>query len=213
MLRNVLRSMATSIPRGGRGGAARGTRRPRPYHVSATRNAPAAAAAVKPVSPKLAPTPLPSTSDSRRHFSERTFADAPISEASKAGIKHQYMSDVQAATLELGLAGKDLLVQAKTGTGKTMAFLLPTVERLAKMAKPPGPHQISVLVLSPTRELALQVRRSSDNSLMILMSFFRLRKRQRHYLRITHSQYSMLSAVPSTFVAASLFVTNTDTRP
>jgi ATP-dependent RNA helicase MSS116 len=67
------------------------------------------------------------------------------------------LSDVQAATLELGLAGRDLLVQAKTGTGKTMAFLLPTVERLAKLPQAPKFGQISALVLSPTRELALQV--------------------------------------------------------
>lgn len=161
--------MSTSIPRGGRGGgAARGGRRTRPYSASATRSAPAAATAVKPVpvaprvtiaalSPEITIAPLSPADANTRHFSEKTFADAPISEASKAGIKHKYLSDVQAATLELGLAGKDLLVQAKTGTGKTMAFLVPAVERLAKMPKPPGPRQISVLVLSPTRELALQI--------------------------------------------------------
>jgi ATP-dependent RNA helicase MSS116 len=156
MLRAVLR-MSTSIPRGGRG-AGRATRRnhSRPYHVSTTRNSPAAAVAVKPAEPTFTAASIPAVDDRQRHFSERTFADAPISQASKSGIKHQYLSDVQAATLELGLAGKDLLVQAKTGTGKTMAFLLPTVERLAKQPQPPK-GSISVLILSPTRELALQV--------------------------------------------------------
>jgi ATP-dependent RNA helicase MSS116 len=75
------------------------------------------------------------------------------------------LSDVQAATLELGLAGRDLLVQAKTGTGKTMAFLLPTVERLAKLPQAPKFGQISALVLSPTRELALQIEEEANTLL------------------------------------------------
>jgi ATP-dependent RNA helicase MSS116 len=101
---------------------------------------------------------VPAIDDKRRHFSDQTFADAPISQASKSGIKHEYLSDVQVATLDLALGGRDLLVQAKTGTGKTMAFLLPTVERLARMFPQPQHSQISALVISPTRELALQVR-------------------------------------------------------
>lgn len=148
MLRAALRMLP--IPRGGHG-AGRAARRnhSRPYHASTTRNSLAVAVAVK---------PIPAADDDRqRHFSEQTFADAPISNASKSGIKHQYLSDVQAATLESGLAGKDLLVQAKTGTGKTMAFLLPTVERLAKRQELPRKGQISALILSPTRELAMQV--------------------------------------------------------
>ena len=157
MLRTALR-MSASIPHGGRG-AGRAVRRnnSRPYHANTTRNSPAAAAAVKPAEPHPAAAPIPTTDDRLRHFSDQTFADAPISQASKSGIKHQYLSDVQAATLSLGLAGKDLLVQAKTGTGKTMAFLLPTVERLADLPQRPEIGQISALVLSPTRELALQV--------------------------------------------------------
>ncbi|KAJ6583764.1 P-loop containing nucleoside triphosphate hydrolase protein, partial [Mycena sp. CBHHK59/15] len=57
--------------------------------------------------------------------------------------------------LQHALSGLDLLVQAKTGTGKTLAFLLPAVERLAQMQL--ANRKISMLVLSPTRELALQV--------------------------------------------------------
>ncbi|KAG9318189.1 P-loop containing nucleoside triphosphate hydrolase protein [Chiua virens] len=71
------------------------------------------------------------------------------------------MSDVQEATLELGLSGADLLVQAKTGTGKTMAFLLPAIEQLAK--KPvPRVGTVSILVLSPTRELAMQIQNEAN---------------------------------------------------
>ncbi|KAJ3508006.1 hypothetical protein NLJ89_g5991 [Agrocybe chaxingu] len=104
-------------------------------------------------------TPSP-TGTIGRHFSDKTFADAPISNASKAGIKHKFLSDVQAATLDAALSGKDLLVQAKTGTGKTIAFLLPAIERLLKA--PAATRQgISILVLAPTRELALQIEKEA----------------------------------------------------
>ncbi|KNZ76792.1 DEAD-box ATP-dependent RNA helicase 25 [Termitomyces sp. J132] len=105
------------------------------------------------------PPPPPADSSSSRHFSDRTFQSAPISQQSKKAIKHQFMSDVQAATIDLGLAGKDLLVQAKTGTGKTMAFLLPAIERLAKAPQPLD--GISMLVLAPTRELAIQIEQEA----------------------------------------------------
>ncbi|KAH0830321.1 P-loop containing nucleoside triphosphate hydrolase protein [Lanmaoa asiatica] len=65
------------------------------------------------------------------------------------------------ATLELGLSGADLLVQAKTGTGKTMAFLLPAIEQLAKKPVPRG-GTASILVLSPTRELAMQIQKEAN---------------------------------------------------
>jgi ATP-dependent RNA helicase RhlE len=60
---------------------------------------------------------------------------------------------VQAAAIPQALEGKDLLATAQTGTGKTLAFLIPIMERLlASKAK-----GIEALVLVPTRELAMQV--------------------------------------------------------
>lgn len=55
--------------------------------------------------------------------------------------------------------GRDVLAKARTGTGKTTAFLLPTIERIvAARANPTTPlHAISCLVVSPTRELASQI--------------------------------------------------------
>ncbi len=62
---------------------------------------------------------------------------------------------VQAKAIPDALAGHDLMVSAPTGTGKTAAFVLPALQRLLKPAKPGrGPR---MLVLTPTRELALQV--------------------------------------------------------
>jgi superfamily II DNA/RNA helicase len=62
---------------------------------------------------------------------------------------------VQAKAIPEAIAGHDLMCSAPTGTGKTAAFVLPALQRLAQPAKPGrGPR---VLVLTPTRELALQV--------------------------------------------------------
>lgn len=62
---------------------------------------------------------------------------------------------IQAQCLPFLLAGRDLIGQAQTGTGKTAAFSLPLIQRLPKGAdRPPSP---SALVLAPTRELAIQV--------------------------------------------------------
>jgi ATP-dependent RNA helicase RhlE len=61
---------------------------------------------------------------------------------------------VQASSIPPALEGKDVLATAQTGTGKTLAFLIPTMERMAKLNTP---KQVSALLLVPTRELAMQV--------------------------------------------------------
>jgi ATP-dependent RNA helicase RhlE len=68
---------------------------------------------------------------------------------------------VQRAAIPLVLSGRDLLAGAQTGTGKTAAFVLPIIHRLhATRAKGPGRHPVRVLVVVPTRELAIQVEES-----------------------------------------------------
>ena len=64
---------------------------------------------------------------------------------------------IQQQALPLILAGHDVLGGAQTGTGKTAAFGLPMLQKLAEMPKPEGLHRPRVLVLTPTRELAVQV--------------------------------------------------------
>ncbi len=61
---------------------------------------------------------------------------------------------VQASAIPPALEGKDVLATAQTGTGKTLAFLIPMIERLATHAVP---NKVSALILVPTRELAMQV--------------------------------------------------------
>ncbi|MGH8631831.1 MAG: DEAD/DEAH box helicase [Burkholderiales bacterium] len=65
---------------------------------------------------------------------------------------------VQAQAIPVVLQGKDVIVGAQTGTGKTAGFVLPLLQMLA--AKPTVNHHIRVLILTPTRELAAQVEQS-----------------------------------------------------
>ena len=59
------------------------------------------------------------------------------------------------------LQGRDLLGIAQTGTGKTAAFMLPSIDRLAASNKRPQPRHCRMLVLAPTRELASQIAESA----------------------------------------------------
>lgn len=74
-----------------------------------------------------------------------------------SAIEYTTPSPIQAQTIPLLLEGHDLLGQAQTGTGKTAAFALPLLARLDLSAKLP-----QVLVLAPTRELAMQVAESVE---------------------------------------------------
>jgi ATP-dependent RNA helicase RhlE len=70
---------------------------------------------------------------------------------------------VQAEAIPLVLAGRDVLAAAQTGTGKTAAFTLPILDRLrhhANSSFSPARHPVRVLILVPTRELAMQVDES-----------------------------------------------------
>lgn len=67
---------------------------------------------------------------------------------------------IQAKAIPIVLAGKDLLGCAQTGTGKTAAFSIPILQHLTKRDVPAGRRAIKALVLTPTRELAIQIGES-----------------------------------------------------
>jgi ATP-dependent RNA helicase RhlE len=76
---------------------------------------------------------------------------------------YEQPTPVQAQAIPLVLAGRDLMAGAQTGTGKTAAFALPIMQRLAPQASSsasPARHPVRALVLAPTRELAIQVEAS-----------------------------------------------------
>jgi ATP-dependent RNA helicase DeaD len=84
-----------------------------------------------------------------------TFRDLALSEPvlrALTDVGYEAPSPIQAATIPVLLSGSDMLGQAQTGTGKTAAFALPALSRIDLTA-----HDPQVLVLVPTRELALQV--------------------------------------------------------
>ncbi len=70
---------------------------------------------------------------------------------------------IQSQAIPIVLAGRDLLGAAQTGTGKTAGFTLPLLQRLAPLATKsfsPALHPVRCLILTPTRELAIQVHES-----------------------------------------------------
>jgi superfamily II DNA/RNA helicase len=78
-------------------------------------------------------------------------------------------SDIQQQAIPLAIEGRDLMASAPTGTGKTAAFVLPTLQRLLS-EKPDKGNGPRVLVLTPTRELAKQV----DDNIYKLTKFARM---------------------------------------
>jgi ATP-dependent RNA helicase RhlE len=91
----------------------------------------------------------------------QSFSELPISSYTQerlSSLNFSIPTPVQAAAIPQALAGKDVLATAQTGTGKTLAFLIPIIERLLQPTKADsGKSGIAALVLVPTRELAMQV--------------------------------------------------------
>lgn len=90
-----------------------------------------------------------------------TFDILPLShEVRKAvdALGYTHPTPVQRAVFESVASGRDVVVQARTGTGKTAAFGLPVVDRLVEVER----KKPQVLVLCPTRELALQIHRELE---------------------------------------------------
>ena len=85
------------------------------------------------------------------------------------------MTDVQAATLLPGLRGDDILARARTGTGKTVAFLVPALQNVTGASRNDGGRNgggrngggahVEVLCVSPTRELATQISTQTETLL------------------------------------------------
>jgi ATP-dependent RNA helicase RhlE len=102
------------------------------------------------------------------------FDDLGLEPALLRALTEQGYTDptpIQVRAIPPALEGRDLLAAAQTGTGKTAAFGLPLLQRLAAMPRAHGDRRPRALILTPTRELALQV----DESLRTYGSGLRLR--------------------------------------
>ena len=88
-----------------------------------------------------------------------SFAELPLSQPTTSGLEASHfktLTDIQEKAIPLALQGSDILGAAKTGSGKTLAFLVPVLENLyrRKWTELDG---LGALILSPTRELAIQI--------------------------------------------------------
>src|SRR5579872_7186850 len=96
------------------------------------------------------------------------FSELPLCAKLQSNLmKHGFVqpTPVQSEAIPPALSGRDVVATAQTGTGKTLAFLLPLIESLTKPAstKAEGTPAVGVraLILAPTRELALQIHESA----------------------------------------------------
>jgi ATP-dependent RNA helicase RhlB len=101
------------------------------------------------------------------HLTDTRFSDLGLAESLLQGIDaagFSYCTPIQAQTLPLALKGQDVLGQAQTGTGKTAAFLLATLQRLITepASKNRKPNQPRALIIAPTRELAVQIYKDAQ---------------------------------------------------
>jgi len=89
-----------------------------------------------------------------------SFSDLPLSAPTTSGLKSAHFStltDIQSKAIPLALKGNDILGAAKTGSGKTLAFLIPLLENLYRAQCIGGDAGLGAMIISPTRELAIQI--------------------------------------------------------
>jgi len=87
----------------------------------------------------------------------KSFSEFSLSAHLKSNLARHGFTEptpVQALAIEPALAGRDMVATAQTGTGKTLAFVLPIIDLIAKQ---PSKSGVRALILSPTRELAIQI--------------------------------------------------------
>ena len=91
------------------------------------------------------------------------FADLNLDKNILSAVRsegYESPTPIQAQAIPFALDGRDIMASAQTGSGKTAAFLLPTLQRLTKRSEKPGKGP-RALVLTPTRELAAQVEKNA----------------------------------------------------
>jgi ATP-dependent RNA helicase DeaD len=108
----------------------------------------------RPMPDRTSPAPKLTSKTSATGFAALGLEAAVV--ASVTSLGYEEPTPVQRETIPLLLEGRDLLAQAATGTGKTAAFALPMLHRLAKLGAADR-RRTAGLVLVPTRELAMQV--------------------------------------------------------
>lgn len=101
----------------------------------------------------MAPKPPPGTS--ARAWDGVTPALSEWILEAVASMGFTRMTPVQASAIPLFMAHKDVVVEAVTGSGKTLSFLIPVVEKLLRLEEPLKKHHVGAIIISPTRLVIL----------------------------------------------------------
>ncbi|KAI5780935.1 P-loop containing nucleoside triphosphate hydrolase protein [Geopyxis carbonaria] len=106
----------------------------------------------------------PNEAKTFQDLADRNMIDPKIISILTDKMNYKDMTKVQRKTITATLAGGDVLAQAKTGTGKTIAFLLPALQRIMDTPIPIARRAVDVrcVIISPTRELALQILKDAE---------------------------------------------------
>ncbi|KAK2733146.1 ATP-dependent RNA helicase [Myotisia sp. PD_48] len=108
----------------------------------------------QPQLPSLNAVSLPQTGEEPQKFTELNLSENTMKAIGEMGF--ETMTEIQQRCIPPLMAGRDVLGAAKTGSGKTLAFLIPAIEMLSALRFKPR-NGTGVIVVSPTRELALQI--------------------------------------------------------
>ena len=126
------------------------------HHPNSNQTSPSAAAIHAPTrAPAPAPAHAPTPSAGPQTFAELKISTGTLDAIAAMG--YETPSPIQGQAIPPFLQGRDILAQARTGTGKTAAFGIPIAEAARNLPDPGRNGAIVALVLVPTRELALQV--------------------------------------------------------
>eukprot|EP01047_Picozoa_sp_COSAG01_P057514 COSAG01_NODE_6657_length_3560_cov_5.515458_2_plen_447_part_00 len=128
--------------RGGGGGGVGGNKAPTPTQSMAASAPP--------------PAPVASLLQSTTRFASLPLSP-PTQQAMAQVFGYEYCSPVQEMSIPVALQGFDVLARARTGTGKTLGFLIPAIDRLVFSGERVRKGDVAILVLSPTRELSTQI--------------------------------------------------------
>jgi ATP-dependent RNA helicase RhlB len=102
---------------------------------------------------------------SDNHLSDLRFDSLVLHDSVRRGIQDagfEFCTPIQASSLPIALAPRDVAGQAQTGTGKTAAFLIATFQKLLSSTPPDGKKQPRAFMLAPTRELAVQIANDAE---------------------------------------------------
>jgi ATP-dependent helicase YprA (DUF1998 family) len=106
---------------------------------------------------KMAPKPPPGTSARAWDGVTPALSEWVLDAVASMGFTR--MTPVQASAIPLFMAHKDVVVEAVTGSGKTLSFLIPVVEKLLRLEEPLKKHHVGAIIISPTR-LVIPLKRS-----------------------------------------------------